>query len=40
MFNSNVWMILYYDTWPNVNMPRGTFKMNLIQNINFKLVDA
>ncbi len=26
MFNSNVWMILYYDTWPNVNMPYGTLK--------------
>jgi hypothetical protein len=23
MFNSNVWMILYYDTWLNVNMPSG-----------------
>ncbi len=23
-FNSNDWMISYYDTWPNVNMPRGT----------------
>jgi hypothetical protein len=33
-------MILYYDMWPNVNMPRGTFKMDLIQNINIRLVDA
>jgi hypothetical protein len=23
MFNSNTWMILYYDTLPNVNMQRG-----------------
>ncbi len=23
MFNSNTLMILYYDTWPNVSMPRG-----------------
>jgi hypothetical protein len=34
MLNSNAWMILYYDTWPNVTMPYGT----LIQNINIKLV--
>ncbi len=26
MFNSNTWMILYYDMWPNVNMPRGIKK--------------
>jgi hypothetical protein len=33
MFNSNTWMILYYDMWPNVNMPRG------IKNfINIKFV--
>jgi hypothetical protein len=29
MFNSNAWMILYYDTWPIVNMPHGTFKQIL-----------
>jgi hypothetical protein len=23
MFNLNTWMILYCDTWPNVNMPHG-----------------
>jgi hypothetical protein len=23
MFNSNAWVILYYDMWPNVNMPHG-----------------
>jgi hypothetical protein len=23
MFNSNIWMILYYDMWSNVDMPRG-----------------
>jgi hypothetical protein len=23
MFNFNTYMILYYDTWPNVNMPHG-----------------
>jgi len=22
-FNSNTWMILYYDMWPNINMPYG-----------------
>jgi len=22
-FSSNAWMILHYDTWPNVNMPCG-----------------
>jgi len=27
MFNSSAWMILYYDTWPNVNMSHGTFKI-------------
>jgi hypothetical protein len=32
MFNSNTWMILYYDTWPNASMPCD------IKNINFKLV--
>ncbi len=26
-FNSNVWMILYYDMWPNVNMPRDILKL-------------
>jgi hypothetical protein len=30
-------MILYYDTWPNVNMPRG-IKKNL--NIKIKLVSS
>jgi hypothetical protein len=34
MFNFNTWMILYYDTWPNVNMPRRIKK----NNINIKLV--
>ncbi len=27
-FNSNTWMILYYDTWSNVNMPHGIKKLN------------
>jgi hypothetical protein len=27
MFNSNTWMILDYDTWPNVNMPHGITKI-------------
>ncbi len=35
-FNSNVWMILYCDTWPNVNMPCHIFKNN--NKINIKLV--
>ncbi len=35
MFNSNTWMILYYDMWPNVNMPPGIKKK---KNINIKLV--
>jgi hypothetical protein len=26
MFNFNIWMILYYDTWSNLNMPRGIKK--------------
>ncbi len=26
MYNSNTWMILYYDTQPNVNMPRDIKK--------------
>jgi hypothetical protein len=39
-FNSNVWMILYYDMCSNVNMPRGTFKMNLIKNIIIGLVST
>jgi hypothetical protein len=29
MFNSNTWMILYYDMWPNVSMPRGIKKKNI-----------
>jgi hypothetical protein len=31
-------MILYYDTWPNVNMPRGILKISLINKINIMLV--
>jgi len=30
-------MILYYDTWPNVSMPRG-IKNFKNKNINIKLV--
>jgi hypothetical protein len=30
-------MILYYDKWPNVSLPRG-IKKNIIKNINIKLV--
>jgi hypothetical protein len=26
MYNFNTWMIFYYDTRPNVNMPRGIKK--------------
>ncbi len=37
MFNSNAWNEYYY-TWPNVNMPHCTFKMNFIENINIRLV--
>jgi hypothetical protein len=37
-FNSNAWMILYYDLWPNVNMPCGTLEMNLIKTIYIRLV--
>jgi hypothetical protein len=40
MFNSNAWMILYYHTWPNVNMPCGTLKMNLVKNLNIRFVDT
>ncbi len=39
MFNSNTWMILYYDTWSNVNMPCDIFK-KLNKNKNIKLVST
>jgi hypothetical protein len=38
MFNSNGWMIVYYDMWPNVKYATWHLKMNLIQNVNIKLV--
>ncbi len=37
-FNSNAWMILYYDTWLNVNMCHMAFLNDFLKNINIRLV--
>jgi hypothetical protein len=37
MFNSNTWMILYYDTWLDISMPPA-IKNKINKNKNIKLV--
>jgi hypothetical protein len=37
MFNSNTWMILYYDTWAHVSMPLG-IKKKFNKNVNIRFL--